>query len=125
VRPDDLESDPVRTLQRLTAGDERREQEVAEWTVLGQERTESPPLHGDVAQRLRHERVHEDRLPREEVQLAEEARGAVPDELVPGRVDDRDLSFEDRHERVYAVTHLVQQLAGGRRALLANLGENR
>ena len=82
-------------------------------------------LDRDVAQRLGHERVDEDRLPRQEVQLAEEARGAVPDELVPGRVDDRDLSFEDRNERVRPIADPVQQLTDRRRALLADLGESR
>jgi hypothetical protein len=65
---------------------------------------------GDVAQRLGHERADEDRLPRQQVQLAEEAGGAMPDQLVPGRVDDRDLSFEDCDERVGAIADPVQQL---------------
>ena len=81
-------------------------------------------LDGDVPQRLGHERVDEDRLSREEVQLPEEAGGAVPDQLVPGRVDDRDLSFEDRDERVGPIADTVEQLAGRSRALLADLGEN-
>jgi hypothetical protein len=55
-------------------------------------------LDRDVPKRLGDECVDEHRLPRQQVQLAE-ARGAVPDELVPGRADDRDLAFEDRHER--------------------------
>ena len=45
-------------------------------------------------------------------------------ELVPGGVDDRDLSFEDRDERVGPIADLVQQLTDGRRALLADLGES-
>ena len=81
-------------------------------------------LDRDVPQGLDHDRVYEDRLPRQKVQLPEEARGAVPDQLVPGRVDDRDLSFEDRNERVGPIADSVQQLAHRRRALLADLGES-
>ena len=33
----------------------------------------------------------------------------MADELVPGRVDDRDLSLEDRDERVGPIADLVQQ----------------
>ena len=99
--------------------------EVAERAVLVEERAQRAALDRDVPQRLGHERVDEDRLPRQEVQLPEEARGAVPDELVPGRVDDRDLSFEDRHERVGPIADPVQQLTDRRRALLADLGESR
>jgi hypothetical protein len=49
----------------------------------------------------------------------------VADELVPGRVDDRDLSFADRNERIGPIADPVQQLAGRRRPLLADLGESR
>jgi hypothetical protein len=48
----------------------------------------------------------------------------VPDELVPGRVDDRDLSFEDRDERISSITDPVQQLTDRSRALLAGLGQS-
>ena len=50
--------------------------------------------------------------------------GAVPDQLVPGGVDDRDLSFEDRDERVRPIADPVQQLTDRRRALFADLGES-
>jgi hypothetical protein len=49
----------------------------------------------------------------------------VPHELVPGCVDDRDLTFEDRHERISPVADLVEELTGRRGALLADLGESR
>jgi hypothetical protein len=49
----------------------------------------------------------------------------VPDQLVPGGVDNRDLSFADRNERVPAVADSVQQLTDRSRALLADLGESR
>jgi hypothetical protein len=48
----------------------------------------------------------------------------VPDQLVSRRVDDRDLSFQDRHERIHPIADLVQQLSGGRRALLADLDQS-
>ena len=99
--------------------------QVAERAVLVEERAQRAALDRDVAQRLDDERADEDRLPRQEVQLPEEARGAVSDELVPGRVDDRDLSFEDRDERVGPIADPVQQLSDRCRALLADLGESR
>ena len=114
VRADDLQPDPLHALQRLAPGDERGEDEVAERAVLVEERAQRGALDRDVAQRLDHERVDEDRLPRKEVQLTEEAGRAVPDELVAGGVDDRDLSFEDRNERVGPIADLVQQLTDRR-----------
>ena len=125
MRPDDLHPDPFHALQRLAPRDERREHQVAERAVLVEERAQRAALDRDVAQRLGHERVDEHGLPRQEVQLAEEAGGAVPDEFVPGRVDDRDLSFENRDERIAPIADPVQQLTGRRRALLADLGESR
>ena len=125
VRADDLEADPLDALQRLATGDERGEEKVAQLGVLVEEQTQRGSLDGDVPQRLDHERADEHRLPREEVQLAEEAGGAVPDDLVPCCVDDRDLSFEDRHERIAPIPDPIQQLTGTGRALLADLGESR
>ena len=125
MRSDDLEADPLHGLQRLAPGDERREEQVAERAVLVEERAQHATLDRDVAQRLDDERTDEDRLPRQQVQLPEEARGAVPDQFVPGRVDDRDLSFEDRHERVDPIADPVQQFSDRRRALLADLGQSR
>ena len=49
----------------------------------------------------------------------------MPDQLVPGGVDDRDLAFEDRNERVRLIADPVQQLTDGGRALLADRGESR
>jgi len=70
-------------------------------------------------------RVHEHRLPGEEVQLAEEAGRAVPDDLVSGRVDDGDLAFEDRDERIRPIADLVEEVADLGRALFPDLGERR
>ena len=49
----------------------------------------------------------------------------MPDDLVPGRIDDRDLAVEDRDERVRPIADLIQQLTDGRSALLTDLGESR
>ena len=125
VRADDLEADPLHALQRLAAGDEGGEDEVAERAVLVEERPQRGALDRDVPQRLGHERVDEDRLPRQEAQLPEEARGAMPDQHVPGSVDDRDLPFEDCNERVGPIADPVQQFTDRRRALLADLGQSR
>ncbi len=125
VRTDDLQTDPRDALQRLPPRDERGEHDVAELTVLVEERAQRSALDRDIPQRLGHERVDEDRLPREQVQLPEEAGRAVPDDLVPRRVDDRDLPLANRDERVDPIAHPVQQLTGGRRALLADLGQSR
>ena len=46
-------------------------------------------------------------------------------QLVSGAIDDRDLSFDDRHERICAIAHAIQQLADSRRPLLADLGKSR
>ena len=91
---------PSTLLQRLTPRDERRQHEVAERPVLEQERAQGVALDRDVPQRLRHDRRHEDRLPGEQVHLAEEARRSVAQDLVACRVEDRDLTLEDRDERI-------------------------
>ena len=124
VRADDLEADPLHALQRLTPRDERGEEQIAERAVLVQKRAQRDALDRDIPQRLDHERVHEHRLPRQQIQLPEEARGALPDQLVPGRVNDRDLPLEDRNERVAPIADPVQQLADSRRALLTDLGQS-
>jgi hypothetical protein len=49
----------------------------------------------------------------------------VSDEFVPAGIDDRDLSFENRDERIGTIADLVQQLTDGRRALLADLRQCR
>src|SRR5439155_24520449 len=103
----------------------RPQNELAELTVLLEERPERLPVERDVAQRLRHFRRHEDRLPGEQVQLAEEARRPVAHDLPARRVLDRDLAVPDRDERIPAVADAVQHLADGCRALLADLAEPR
>ena len=112
-------------LERLPAGDEGREDEVAERSVVEQERAQRVAVDCDVAQRLRHDRGQEDGLPGEEVQLAEEAGGAVADDLVAGRVEDRDLALADRDERIDGISDPEQHVADGCRPLLARRGKCR
>ena len=119
ARPDDLEADPLDALERLSPGDEGREDEVAERPVVEQQRAQRVAVDRDVAQRLRHDRGHEDGLPGEKVQLAEKARGAVADDLVAGRVEDRHLALADGDERIGRVADPVQHVADGRGPLLA------
>ena len=116
---------PCDPLQRLAPGDERREHEVAERSVLEQQRAQRVAVDGDVAQRLRDDRGQEDGLPGEQVQLAEEAGGAVADDLVAGRVEDRDLALEDRDERIVRIADAEQHVADPRSPLLADRGERR
>ena len=125
MRPDDLHPDPLHALQRLASGDERREEQIAEWTVFVEEQQQRAALDCDVAKRFDHESAHENCLTRKEVQFAKESGGALPYQLVAGRVDDRDFSLEDRDERIGHIADSVQQLTGSRRALLADLGESR
>jgi hypothetical protein len=49
----------------------------------------------------------------------------VPDQLVPGGVDDCHLSFKDGDERVDAITDPVQQLTRTGRPLFADFGQSR
>ena len=125
ARADDLEPEPLDRLQRLPPGDEGGEDEVAQRPVLEQLRAHHVAIDGDVAQRPGHLRRDEHGLAGEEVQLAEEAGRAVADDLVARRVEDRDLAVEDRDERVAPGADAVEHVAGGRRALLAELGQPR
>ena len=123
MRPDHLETDAVNLLQRLAPRDEGREEQVAQGAVLEQERPQRVAVDGDVVQRLGDDRRQEDGLPREEVQLTEEARAAVADDLVAGRVENRHLSFDDRDERIAPVADAEEHVTDSSSALLAQLGE--
>ena len=83
TRAEDLDADAFDALQGLPPRDERRQHEIAQRGVLEQQRAEHVPVDCDVAQRLRRHHRPEDGLAGEEVQLAEEAGGAVADELLP------------------------------------------
>ena len=91
----------------------------ASGAVVEQQRPQLVAVDGDVAHRLRDHRGQVDGLAREQVHLAEEARGAVADDLVARRVEDRRLALEDRDERVAPVADPEEHVADLGRALLA------
>jgi hypothetical protein len=99
LRPNDLHTDSRNGLQSLAAGDERRQQQIAERAVLEQQRLQHLTVEGDVAQRFRDRRGDEHRLPGEQIHLAEESRRAVLDDLVARGIGDRHLAVKDRDER--------------------------
>ena len=125
MRPDDLETDAVDLLQGLAPLDQRRQHEGAQWPILKQERPQRVAVDLDISQRLRHDCCHEHGLSRQEVHLAEEARRTVPDDLVPRRVDDRDLALQDRDERVHAVADAIEHVSDARGSLFAQAAEPR
>jgi hypothetical protein len=108
-------------LQRLTTVDERREDDVAERPVVEQHGPEGVSLDRDVPQRLRHDCGQENRLSRQEVQLPNEAGGAVTHELVPRAVEDRDLPLANRDERIAGVTHPEENVVHVRAPLFADV----
>ena len=106
-------------LERLPAGDEGREDDVAERSVVEEKPAQRVAVDRDVAERLRHDRGQEDGLAREEVQLPQKAGGAVPDDLVPGRIEDRHLALTDGDERIRRISEPIQHVADAGRPLLA------
>ena len=122
MRPDNLETDTGTGLKPLPAGVEGPQQEVAERAVFEHERSHLLTLDGDVAHRLGHDGRQEDGLSREQVRLAEEAEGAVTDNLGAGLVEDRRLTFDDRDQRIAPVTDSKEHVADVRAPLLAVLG---
>ena len=114
---------PVSRLKPLPASHERPEQQVAERAVLEQERSQLLTLDGDVAHRLGHYGREEDGLSREQVRLPEEAARAVAVDLRAGLVEDGRLAFDDRDQRIAAVTDPKEHVADLRAPLLAVLGE--
>ena len=112
-------------LQRLSPGDERGQDEVAQRPVVEQQLAHHVAVDGDVAQGLGDDRGDEDGLSREQVQLAEEPGRAVADDLLAGRVDDRDLALEDRDERVPLIADAVEHVADIGRVLLTELSQGR
>jgi hypothetical protein len=120
---DDLEADAVDLLQGLAPLHQRREYEVAERSVLEQERSERVSLDSDVPQRLRHDRRHEHRLTGEQIHLTEEPGRSVAHDLAARRIDDRDLTLDNRDERVRAVADAIEDVADLRAALLTQRAE--
>ena len=123
VRTHDLDPHAGHLLQRLAPGDERREEQLAKRAVLEQQGTQYLAVHRDVPERLCGDSGEEHRLTGQEVQLADELRRAVPDDLVVRGVVDRDLALDDRDERVGPVADAKQHVADVRGALLTKLRE--
>ena len=122
-RPDDLDADPFLLLEQFAPLDEGGEQHVGEGAVLEEEAAQRFAVDLDVAHRLGDDRGEEDGLAGEQVHLAEEAGGAVADDLAAGRVEDRRLALADRDERVGLVADLEEHVADGSGLLLAVPGE--
>jgi hypothetical protein len=73
ARPDDLQAHVLGLLERLAAGDEGAQDEVAERAVLEHESAQRIGADGDVAHRPRDHCGEVGRLAREEADLADEA----------------------------------------------------
>ena len=125
MRTDDLQPEARDRLERLPPGDECRQDKVAQRPVLEQQLAHHVAVDGDVAQRLGDDRSDEDGLSREQVQLAEEPGRAVTDDLLTGRVDDRDLTLDDRDERVALIADAVEHVADIGRVLVTELSQGR
>jgi len=124
-RADDLDADAVELLQRLPARHEGREQQVTQGTILEQQGAQLVTVDGDVAHRLRHHGREEHGLAGKEVDLAEESRGTVPDDLVSGSVHDGRFAFDDRDEGVAPIADLEEHVADVSAPLLAVLRKHR
>ena len=123
MRPDDLGTDTVPRLKPLPPGVEGPEQQVTERTVLEHERSQLLTLNGDVAHRLGHHGREENRLSRQQVRLAQEAKRAVADDLRTGLVEDGRLAFDDRDQRIAPITDPKQHVSHPRAPLLAVLSK--
>ena len=124
VRANDLDTD-VALLERLAPRDEGRQQQVGERPVVEQQRTQGVAVDRDIAHRRCHDGRHEDRLARQQIQLAQKAGRAVADDLVPGRVEDRRLALANCDERIALVPDPVQNVTNGRGPLLPECRERR
>jgi hypothetical protein len=123
VRAHDLEADPLHPLQGFAPGNEGREHEIAERLILVEQRTHRVAVYRGVPQRLCDDRSDENRLAGKQVQLTEKARWPVPEYLVAGGIEDRDLALEDRDERIALITDAIEHILDVRCALFAVLGK--
>jgi len=121
--PDHLDPDALEALNRLAAAHEGRQQQIGQWAVLDQQGTQSLAFDRDVAHRLGDHSREKDGLARQQADLAEEAGGAVTDDLLPRGVLHGRLTFENGDERIAHVADLEQRLPDRRCALLAVLGQ--
>src|SRR5206468_285911 len=60
-----------------------------------------------------------------QVELAEEAGGAVADDFVAGRIEDRHFALTDGDERIGGISHPVEHVAHACSPLLASRGKCR
>src|SRR5207249_2071455 len=97
----------------------------AQGTVLEQQRAQLFTVNCDVAQRLGDDRRQEDGLPGQEVHLTQEAGRAMPDDLMAGPVQDRDLALDDGDEWVARIADAKQHVADVCTPLLAEPSERR
>jgi hypothetical protein len=125
ARANDLQAQALHRLERLSPGDESGEDEVTQRPVVEQQLAHRVAVDGDEAQRLGDDRGDEDGLSREQVQLAEKPGRAVADDLLAGRVDDRDLALDDRDERVALIADAVEHVADIGRVLVTEFGQGR
>ena len=120
ARPDDPRADALADQQR-PAAEERPEDDVAERRLGRDHRAEPGKRDDQSTTRRAGDAGEEGRLPRDRVELAEEAARAVLDDhtLVgaPGVVDDRDPAFEDDDEVDRRIAGTEQDLAGRERPL--------
>ena len=123
ARADHLEPDAVVACNASRRAVKVASSRSAERAVVEEQRPEVVAVDRDVAHRLGDDRCQVHRLAREEIDLAEEAGGAVADDLVPCRVEDRRLALQDRDERIPAVADAKEHVADGSRPLLAVTGE--
>lgn len=123
--PDDLEADALHPLQRLAPGHERRQKEVAERAIVEEQRSQILSVDGDVPEGPGDDRRQVDRLPGQQVHLAEELRLAVADDLVVCGVEDRHLALEDRDQGIALIADAKQHVADACCPLLTMLGERR
>ena len=94
MRADDLESDAL-LLECLAPRDEGREQQIRECAVVEQQQPQLVAIDSDVAHRLGDDGCHEHRLAGQQVQLAQEAGGAVAHDLAPRGVQNRRLTLDE------------------------------
>jgi hypothetical protein len=119
ARADDLEADALDALERFPTGNERGQDDVAERSVVEQNRAERVATDRNVAKRLRNDSGEEDGLAGEKIHLPQEAGGAVAYDLVSGGIEDRNLALHDRDEWIGRVSYPEENITDRSRALFA------
>ncbi len=117
ARAHDLDPDVLTLLEQLPAAYEGAEEQLRKRAVVEEKLPQGVAIDRDVAHRLGDDRGDEDRLPRHQAYLAQEARSAVPDDLSTSLVEHRRLALDDRDERVSPIADAIEHVAwfGGAR----------